>query len=631
MIMVNRTSACVFIAMLVLVWVLIFFNAFSNIRANISDRLHGEDEPLNNIVIVRIDDESINSVGEWPWPRNVYAELLNNVKDAKIVGVDISFFEKSEDDLFLNRTISEMKNIVLASEVNEGKLYRPIFDAKTGYVNLFTSIDGVTRSIKTGLSNEEMPFSFLIYEEVWGDRREYSAGEFNIRFVNKPGSFDSVSAYDLLSNRSRMNFTGKIVLIGATAPNLHDSYFVPTSYGRAMPGVEIHANVIQNLMLNSFLKKQDRFSLILAASLLGFLFFFIFSKLRIYYTILVILLFIVSHILITIILFDKFNYILDVFFMPLSIIVFAGAGIGINYLEERKQNRFITDAFSKYMSPDLVNEILSKRQELKLVGTKREITIFFSDIRGFTSISEMLTPEELVSLINKYLTEMTEIIMKHKGTVDKFIGDAIMAIWNAPLLDSSHAKNACCSALEQIKRLAELKDKLASENLPEIKIGCGINTGEAIIGNMGSENRFDYTALGDSVNLASRLESLTKHYGVNIILSEFTYEKLRGDRKFSFRKLDRVRVKGKKVPINLYELCVDNSKRNLVYNKCFERAFDLYLSMRFKEAEKKFRELLKRNPWKKDKACELFIERCVEYGKHSPGKDWDGSFEMKNK
>jgi adenylate cyclase len=209
--------------------------------------------------------------------------------------------------------------------------------------------------------------------------------------------------------------------------------------------------------------------------------------------------------------------------------------------------------------------------------------------------------------------------------VDKFIGDAIMAIWNAPLTQEEHAKLACKSAIAQIKKLEGLKGKWKEKGLPEIKIGCGINTGVVVVGNMGSQERFSYTAMGDGVNLSSRLEGLTKVYGVKIIISRDTKNKI--GKEFNCRLLDRVRVKGKKIPVEIYELLVREEPSDFV--KEYEHALSLYFARKFPESKREFEKCLSLK--KDDKSCLLFVERCKEYMMHSPPKEWDGSFEMKSK
>jgi adenylate cyclase len=616
----NKINISVFIILAAILLFLIFADSFVHVRNKLTDALYEDRKPITNILIIDIDDASINKIGRWPWDRSVFASILDKIKDAKAIGMDVSFFEKSSNDSSLQEKLANMSNVVLASEINENVLYKPIFNTSTGYVNILTDYDGITRKVNLGLSKEISPFAFEVYQKGWDKN---AVPEKEIKLINF-ANFDmnSISAYRILEEK--IDVKNKIVLIGATAPNLHDNYFVPVSQGVAVPGVNIHASIIQNLILKDFLKEEYKMLVALLSIILSLIGMFFISRLKIYYSILSIAVLIIIYALIAILAYSQFNVIMDLFFMPLSLLVFTGAGIGVNYLEEKKHSKFVTGAFGKYVSKDLLNEIINKRQELKLGGVKKEITIFFSDIRGFTNISEKLNPEQLVKLINEYLTEMTKIIMQNGGTVDKFIGDAIMAFWNAPLDEKEHAKLACKSAIEQINALEKIRKSLSKKNMPDIKIGCGINTGEAVIGNMGSEDRFNYTALGDSVNLASRLESLTKQYGVSIIVSESTYNKVKG--KFDFRKLDKVKVKGKKIPITIFELCVKNEED---FARQFEKALACYFDRNFAKAKQEFEHALKLK--KDDVSCRLFIERCREYSKNKPASDWDGSFEMKTK
>ena len=447
-------NSVIFLGLFLIFFILIQFNTFSSMRNTFSDNLHGGENVLDNIIIIKIDDPSINEIGRWPWERDVFVEILKKVQKAKVVGIDVSFFEKSDTDEQLKEQIENMNNVVLAAELNDEILYKPIFNTNYGYVNLFTNNDGITRGVNSKLTTESLPFAFQIYQQGLNQNAIFEKESYLIHFADKPNTFDSVSVVELLnSNDEKYNFDNKIVLIGATAPDLHDNYFVPTSKGIAMNGVEIHANILQNLILNNFITKQGKFSLIIFVLVISFLCMFFLSRIKIYYSIPIIIGFLIVHALISILLFNGFNYILDIFFPFLAGIIFTGTGTGIHYLEEKKLNAHLTNAFGKYISKDLLKHIIERKHELKLGGAKRTITIFFSDIRGFTSISEKLTPEKLVHLLNEYFTEMGNIILKHQGTVDKFIGDAIMAFWNAPLEEKKHVQLACLASIEQIKKL----------------------------------------------------------------------------------------------------------------------------------------------------------------------------------
>jgi adenylate cyclase len=280
-------------------------------------------------------------------------------------------------------------------------------------------------------------------------------------------------------------------------------------------------------------------------------------------------------------------------------------------------------AFSNYVSADLVAQIMKNPDSLKLGGEKRVISILFSDIRGFTSLSEKLSPENLVQVLNEYLNPMTLIVLEEKGTLDKYIGDAVMAIYNAPLDVADHADHACRSALKMIEKLAELNQSFIERAIQTIDIGIGINTGDAVVGNMGAAIRFDYTAIGDNVNLASRLEGLNKMYGTHIIVSEST--KLLAGSDLSFREIDLVAVKGKQQPIPIYELMIvdDDALRC-----AFGDALSLYRDRDFTAALRKFDTLCTQ---KQDHVSHLYAARCREFIALPPATEWDGVFVAKTK
>jgi len=234
-----------------------------------------------------------------------------------------------------------------------------------------------------------------------------------------------------------------------------------------------------------------------------------------------------------------------------QLLIFVGF-IGLRVLTEEENVKFIRNTFSKFVSQDVVNELLTNPDAISLGGAKKEVSVFFSDVRGFTTISEALGPEDLVHLLNEYLSEMTELIIDYRGTIDKYMGDAIMAFWGAPAKNDDHAYYACVAAIAQYRALQELQKRWSERNIPVLDIGIGINTGPAVVGNMGSSRRMDYTLMGDTVNLGSRLEGITKQYSVKICISEYTYERVK-DRIYA-RELDLVRVKGKLQPVRIYEL-----------------------------------------------------------------------------
>jgi len=287
-------------------------------------------------------------------------------------------------------------------------------------------------------------------------------------------------------------------------------------------------------------------------------------------------------------------------------------------------------SFKKYVPSDLVKELISLNKEAVLGGEKKNLTIFFSDIANFTSISEKLSPEDLVEILGEYLKEMTEIIINEKGTVDKYIGDSIMSFWGAPIEFSNHAELACRAALQYQQRLTELGKKWEKAGKPNFSSRIGINTGDIIVGNMGYEKRMNYTVIGDPVNLASRLESINKVYGTNIIIGENTYEEIKEIMETRF--LDIVAVKGKSKGVKIYELIslkeeLNNEKSQL--KDLYEKGLNFYLNREFEKAKDIFMELLTRD--KEDKATNLFLNRAKEFIKNPPDENWDGVYIAKEK
>lgn len=325
--------------------------------------------------------------------------------------------------------------------------------------------------------------------------------------------------------------------------------------------------------------------------------------------------------------FEQFQFLLVL--IPLSIFLISSI-MENRRAKENEEKKKLRGAFQQYVSPDIVEEITKNPDKLKLGGDKKVLSVFFSDIRGFTTLSEKMNPEELVSFLNQYLSKMTDIVLENKGLVDKYIGDAIMAFWGAPMDNADHAIDACTAAIRMKKKMVEFSEECKKKGLPEIKIGMGINTGDMVVGNMGSDKRFDYTVIGDNVNLASRLESLTKQYHIGINISQTTFDMIKG-KGFSARQMDLVAVKGKTKPVKIYELIgfeKELSKKELELVKEFDEGVDLYLGKKWKEALKIFEECRQKH---NDETSDVYIERCKEFIKNPPAKEWDGVFIAKSK
>ena len=431
-------------------------------------------------------------------------------------------------------------------------------------------------------------------------------------------------------------FRDKIVLIGSNAPSLYDLKPTPMSGTGPYPGVEILATAINNLMDGTTLVRESSgratFTTFLVCILLAMALRIAKSPMK---SVPMVLFSLVAYYIYAV---AEFHSNVFVNMVP------AGTGIVLtfmaitlmDYLTEGREKAHIKKAFSQYTSSALMDEILRDPEMLKLGGEKRDLSILFSDIRSFTSISEQLEPEQLTQILNDYLTPMTDVVFRHKGILDKYIGDAIMAIFGAPLPLDDHPSAACRTALDMIDELEALRRTWKEKGLPDficnMNIGIGINSGPVSVGNMGSTLRFDYTVIGDNVNLSSRLEGTTKAYGVNIIVSQNTWERTREE--FIYRELDYIRVMGKKKPIRIYELLGRLSGRSedkelIESAEAFESGLSLYRDRRWDEAERVFRSLMDKKP--QDKASAVYIDRCRQFIADPPGDEWERVFERRSK
>jgi adenylate cyclase len=312
-----------------------------------------------------------------------------------------------------------------------------------------------------------------------------------------------------------------------------------------------------------------------------------------------------------------------------EMVTLSFALVFFGYVTADQEKRQVRAAFQHYLTRSVMEEMLKHPEKLKLGGDKRELTVLFSDIRGFTTISERLAPEELVRTLNEYLTPMTQVVFETEGTLDKYMGDALMAVWGAPLSQEDHALRACTAALRMLEELALLRKKWRAQGRPEIEIGIGINSGAMAVGNMGSDLRFDYTVMGDNVNLGSRLEGTNKEYGTRIIISQSTYSLVSGQ--VSARELGSVRVKGRTQPVVIYELrglgAPSPAEARTV--AAFEAGVHSYRSRLWDEAEAHFREVLA--TWADDGPAGHYLDDIADRRARPPEAAWDGVYQMKTK
>jgi adenylate cyclase len=379
-------------------------------------------------------------------------------------------------------------------------------------------------------------------------------GRLLVRYRGPEGSFATVSIADILEGRAdAARLRGRVVLIGNTAKGIGDVRVTP--YGTLFPGVEVRANIIENLIEGDFLQRPDWMSLVDIAALLavGAALGWLLPRLGVTGGGLLALGIAAGWVLLADYVFVAQGLWLNVVYpVLLAALLFVSTAL-VFYFFAFSEKRYLKRAFQHYVPPAVVEDLVADADKLRLGGEKRELTVLFSDIRGFTALSETMAPEELVKLLNGYFTRMTERVFAHQGSLDKYIGDAIMAVFGAPVSAEQHASLACRAALDMVAELQALREEWQRAGVPPLDIGIGINTGPMIVGNMGSASRFNYTVLGDAVNLASRIESLNKDYGTNVLVSEYTYERVKHEFP-NAREIDQVRVRGRAQPVRLYEL-----------------------------------------------------------------------------
>jgi adenylate cyclase len=441
-------------------------------------------------------------------------------------------------------------------------------------------------------------------------------------------------------------FKDKIVLIGPAFPESKDIFPVSISDPNnpdtnLMYGVEIHANALQTLIHQNFIVRPALLLEILYTLAFSLLSFLVVSalkhiKAKFEFILEIVALTFVAAEVYSIIALSDFAFSAHSMLIPVVppiAAVFANyVGSAVyQYLTERKQKVMIKGMFSQYLNPHVVNELIAHPEKMRLGGERRELTVLFSDIAGFTTFSEKLPPEELVLVLNEYLSAMTEIVFNNDGTLDKYEGDAVMAFWGAPIELDNSALHACTAAMEMQERLVQIREKWSAEGKPDVHVRIGLNTGEMVVGNMGGTGKFDYTVIGDSVNLGSRLEGANKEYGTYIMASERTQELVK--EYFVFRELDLLIVKGKTKPIKVFELLgrkndsVPQQKISAVEK--YTVGLELYRQKQFADAIQKFSEAISIQP--DDQPSKLYIERSQLYLTNPPPEAWNGVFILKTK
>lgn len=446
-----------------------------------------------------------------------------------------------------------------------------------------------------------------------------------IPYRGPQGSFPYIPATDIVRGvADPALLRGKVAIVGTSAKGLVDLRATPL--GPAYAGVEVHANLLAGILDNAILENPpytlggELVMLVLSGLLTAFL-LPVLTPFMATVTAAALLVVILSA---NVAIWVYLGLVLSLAAGVLMVLVMFLFNMSYGYFVESRGKRQLAGLFGQYVPPQLVDEMSHDPQAYSLEGESREMTVLFTDVRGFTTISEGLDPRELAQLMNGFLTPMTEVIHGHRGTIDKYMGDAIMCFWGAPVHDAEHARHALQAAMTMVDRLHQLEEIFEARGWPKINIGVGLNTGLMSVGNMGSEFRMAYTVLGDAVNLGSRIEGLTKGYGVEVIVSETTREQVP---EYAYCELDRVRVTGKDRPVTIYEpiqLERDLSSDTVDELESYHSALQLYRNQKWDLAESRFVSLMTRAPGRG--LYQLYAERIAHFRKNPPGDGWDGVY-----
>ena len=677
------------------------------------------------VQLVDIDEQSLEQFGQWPWPRNLLAQLVDAINDAGAAAIVIDIL-LSEPDRLSPSAVAEMipdwpeyqsareailgrkghdeqfaqalarANSVLCFALHDevvGEMPKPkaglvqagdppdpfllsfaggisalpiLTQAVEGYgaCSLIPDPDGVVRRApmlvsvagtvlpmldaealrvaqaastyivkSTNASGEE---SFGVHGGVVGVKigglsvPTDEQGRIWIRYSDQ--TTGSIGASDLLAGKFEPEaIAGKIVLLGSSAAGLSRPQPVPVL--GVVPALQIRAQILETLISGDFLHQPDwaKGAEVLALLLFGLLLIWLLPRWGALWCAIIGVGAIAAALGASWVLFSQYNTLVTPFYFAVVIVLLYLTQSLQVYLASEKEKKEVRGAFGRYLSPVLVEQLANDPDKLKLGGETRQISALFCDIRGFTSLSERLAPEELTDLLNRFLTPLTEVILNEQGTIDKYMGDCIMAFWNAPVDVADHERRACSAALKMLDALAELNETLQREaaatgtSMQELRIGIGINSGSALAGNLGSEQRFDYSILGDSVNLASRLEGQSKAYGVEILLSEATRAAVQD---LAFLELDLVQVVGKSEPVRIFGLVGEASfARGDVFIEAETlqtRMLGHYRTRRWQEALEVIGKL-EQLELDRFKGYLLMMRKRIEEFKASPpGEDWDG-------
>lgn len=672
------------------------------------------------IVLAAIDDESLNKVGRWPWPRTRMADLVDKLNNygAKVVAFDVFFSEPevsckgepSSDTAFAeaikrfqsdpnrkvilpysvgpkmtmnsenaNEYFSELPDSMYFMSMNaksssdqwllENVVQKKVFpideltstEAPLAHIEASTDHDGVFRHYQLVANVEKIyvpSFSLLAYQHFTGDNFTLEVpsidgaylstkngkvylnqnGEAKVRWLGGTENFPIVSIFDIFKSpdndpKMKKLFNNTVVFVGSTAFGAHDLRNTPVN--QMLPGVIFHMNMLNMLLDGRFyVNNEDSNKVTWAMLLIGtslMIIIMIFNNAILDFVF-------VNVILGAMFLIDAYYFIPrgynnKLFFSMFSVLGCYSWSTFLHFYQSNKEKQKIKGTFSRYLAPSIINDLLKNPEKLRLGGEKKNITVFFSDVRDFTTISEKLTPEQLSQALNMYMTMMTDTLFEHNGTLDKYIGDAMVAYWGAPVDLPDNAYWAIKGAIQMIERLPAINEEFNKLGFPIFKHGIGLNTGECSVGNMGSNQIFSYTALGDNMNLGARLESLCKFYGVQLNVSEYTIDAIPKDKRHEiiYRTLDKVKVKGKEKAVTIYEIMHPSHPLYHCHEelKLYEEGFQAYLQMEFEKAVSIFQSLLNKFP--EDPTFDRMLKIAEDFRDVPPPPGWDGTFTHKSK
>ncbi|MBU0483126.1 MAG: adenylate/guanylate cyclase domain-containing protein [Proteobacteria bacterium] len=619
-----------------------------------------------DIALIAIDGKSIAELGRFPFSRKYYASLVDQVTaaGAKALLMD-AFFpepESAEVDQAFAAAMARAGNVYLAVafDLNRDCVAVGVTESikqlsgaakGSGHINFLPDEDGINRHTMPLIAYGDKIYPSLALrgamealgvEEIEQSTFNIKVGEVRIptavngtmmiNHIGPPGSYQTFSFVDVVKGRIAADLLkDKLLFMGATALGIYDMRVTP--FDGNTPGVEINATIADNIISGNFIRRSGVEAIIdiLFIFILGMASFLVIAKLRPFPAFFLLLLLAGGYIAFTYYMFVA-GYWFSMVYPLAGMMVASAVSAGFRFVTMDRRAKEIRSIFSSYVSGKVVDQLVNDPEGAGIGVSTKEVTVLFSDLKGFTSYSEQVEPYKLVSTLNEYLAEMTRVIMSHGGTVDKFLGDGIMAYWGAPLAQENHAELAIGCTFVMQERMAALQKKWRKDGTQPFSFRLGINSGEVIAGTIGAKGKkMEYTIIGDSVNLGARLEGTAKFYGVDILVSESTYQATK--EKFIYRNLDYIRVVGKRVPIQIYELVAagdDPDRETLIAGiSQFEEALAFYRQKLWGQALAVFEKYSKEYP--DDRVAELFVNRCVSFEKDPPVGAWNGVYDRQEK